>query len=141
MSTETFEQLAHDLSVCRAEQREGLPTDLMLEQWMAADHEPPAAAVLSRIYIAPGQTPRIVKALLDALRWIAPAEVHTTAVERLRKALDERKADGRAQPVYRPLTPAAVRRMAEALRQRREAEAKAKAPKPTKKRRSNKARR
>ena len=141
MSTETFEQVAHDFSVSMAEAREDLPTDLVLEQWVSGEHEPPDAATLNRIYIAPGQTPRIVKAMLDALRWIAPEEVHTTAVERLRRALDERKADGRAWPEWRPLTPQAVRRLAEALRQRREAAAKAQTPKPTKKRRSKSARR
>lgn len=141
MSAETFERVAHDFSVSITEDREHSPRELVLEQWMVADHEPPDAAELNRIYVAPGQTPRIVEAMLHALQCIVPAEVHATAVERLRKAADERKADGRARPAWRPLTPQAVRRMAEAIRQRCEAAAKAQTRKQPPKRRSKKARR
>jgi hypothetical protein len=143
MSTETFERVAHDFSVSITEAHENFPGDLVLEQWMVADHEPPDAAALNRIYIAPGQTPRVVKAMLDALRRTAPPQVHATAVQWLQEALDERKADGRAGWL---LTPDAVHRMAEMLRRRRGASAdadnaEAQAPKPQQQRRSKKARR
>jgi hypothetical protein len=143
MSAETFEQVAHDFSVSIAAAREDLPRDLVLEQWMVADDEPPDAAALNRIYVAPGQTPRVVKAMLDALRKIAPPQVHATAVQWLQEALDERKADGRA---WRVVTPDAVHRMAEILRRRHDVSAdadnaEAQAPKPQHQRRSKKARR
>lgn len=131
-------RVAYDLSVDEAALVEVEPgpfsVDVRLEQWITGEVEPPDSAWLERIYVAPGQAPRVVHAMLEALRQVAPAEVHAAAVAALRRQACK-------WPV---LTPREIRMMGRILaltRQLREAEAKAQAPKQQRKNRSKKARR
>lgn len=132
-------RVAYDLTVDEAEPIYDEPGpfsgDVCLEQWITGEVEPPDSTGREVIYVAPGQAPRLVHAMLEALRQVAPAEVHEAAIAALRK---------QAWTWAPKLTPSEVRLMARILvltRELREAKGKAKAPKPTKKRRSNKARR
>ena len=112
----TFEQVARDFSVGTAD-GDGAG-DLVLEQWTTAASEPGEPATLARIYMTPGQSPRVVEGMLEALRFIATHETYTDAVQGLKKALDERLSD---EP--RRLSAEAVRRVAVLLWSRRAREA------------------
>jgi len=116
---ETFEQVARDFSVGTAE-GEGAG-DLVLEQWTTAAGEPGEPATLARIFMTPGQSPRVVEAMLEALRFIATLRTYTAAVEGLQTALDERRDDGRARPEMKKLSAGAVHWLGSLLRARRQA--------------------
>jgi hypothetical protein len=138
MSNARRKPVALEIAVSMAEPQPDRPTDLVFEQWSAGAMEPQDDATLNRIYIAPGQVPRIVEAMLEALRRISPPGVHADTVHMLRNALSHRKADGRAAA---PPAPSTIRRLAAIIRERRQQEAeapaaeRAKAPTKAKRRR------
>lgn len=145
----TFEQVSWDFSVGTAE-GDGAG-DLVLEQWTTAAGEPGEAATLARIYMTPGQSPRVVEAMLEALRFIATHQTYTNAVQGLKKALDERSPELSAETVRRLAVLLRAKRQAREAdmrsmqllnekcrleRQLREAEAKLPSSKPRRRRRS-----
>jgi hypothetical protein len=90
-----FCQVAWDFSVGTAE-GEGAE-NLVLEQWSTAVGELGEPATLSRLYMTPAQSARVVGAMLEALRLIATHDTCTAAVEGLQAALDERERDRQAR--------------------------------------------
>ena len=131
-------RVGYDLTIYEAEPNYDEPgphiEDVCLDQWITGEVEAPDFTGLERIYVAPGQAPRVAYAMLEALRQVAPGELHACAVAALRK-------QALSMWTFTPIERVLFVLIAKQKRQLDELEAKRQTPKPTKKRRSKSARR